>query len=58
LKSAFTELQKINQIQLSLDNGHGVSEYQTRIQGLINDFEKYGVSEIMLKLKPNLYNRY
>lgn len=44
LKSAFTELQKINQIQLSLDNGHGVNEYQLRIQSLINDFEKYGIS--------------
>lgn len=38
------QLSQIHEIQLSLDNGHGVNQYQTRIQGLINDFEKYGVS--------------
>ena len=36
-------IQQINKIQLSLDNGHGVSQYQNRIQGLINDFQKYGI---------------
>lgn len=35
---------KIDKIQLSLDNGHGVSQYQNRIQSLINDFQKYGVA--------------
>lgn len=27
-----------------MDNGHGVSEYQNRINGLISDFEKYGAA--------------
>ena len=35
---------KIDKIQLSLDNGHSVSQYQNRIQGLINDLQKYGVA--------------
>ena len=37
-------IQQVNKIQLSLDNGHGVSQYQNRIQSLINDFQKYGVA--------------
>lgn len=37
-------LEQVNKIQLSLDNGYGVSEYQNRIQSLINDFERYGVT--------------
>lgn len=35
---------QIHEIQFSLDNGHGVSEYQNRINGLISDFEKYGAT--------------
>ena len=35
---------RIDEIQLSMDNGHGASKYQNRIQSLINDFQKYGVS--------------
>lgn len=35
---------QIHEIQFSLDNGHGVSEYQNRINGLISDFEKYGAA--------------
>ena len=36
--------QNVNKIQLSYDNGHGDSEYRNRIQSLVNDFEKYGLS--------------
>lgn len=35
---------KSKEIQLSIDNGHGVSDYQNQINGLINDFQRYGVS--------------
>lgn len=35
---------QVNQIQLSMDNGHGASKYQNRIQSLINDFQKYGIA--------------
>lgn len=35
---------QLNKIQLSFDNGHGDSEYKNRIQSLVNDFEKYGLS--------------
>lgn len=35
---------QINKIQFSMDNGYGVSEYQNRIQNLINDFQRYGVA--------------
>lgn len=35
---------KSKEIQLSIDNGHGVSNYQNQIVGLINDFQRYGVS--------------
>lgn len=35
---------KSKDIQLSIDNGHGASEYQNRINGLISTFERYGVS--------------
>lgn len=38
------ESSKLDKIQFSIDNGHGVSEYQNRIKGLISDFEKYGVA--------------
>lgn len=31
-------------IQFSMDNGHGVSEYQNRINSLMNDFQRYGVA--------------
>ncbi len=37
-------MEKVNKIQLSYDNGHGDSKYRNRIQSLINDFEKYGLS--------------
>ncbi len=41
------EIQKIanqvNKIQLSMDNGHGASEYQNRINSIIASLEKYGV---------------
>lgn len=35
---------EVNKIQLSFDNGHGDSEYKNRIQSLVNDFERYGLS--------------
>ena len=35
---------KLKQVQFKMDNGHGVSDYQNRIKGLIQDFEKYGIS--------------
>lgn len=41
------EVQKIanqvNKIQLSMDNGHGASEYQNRINAITASLEKYGV---------------
>lgn len=41
------ELQKItnqvNKIQLSMDNGHGASEYQNRINAVTASLKKYGV---------------
>lgn len=36
--------EKVDKIQLSYDNGHGDSKYRNRIQSLVNDFEKYGLS--------------
>ncbi len=45
--------QRIKKIQLSLDNGHGASKYQNRIQGLINDFQKYGVTVEAAKTQTN-----
>lgn len=36
--------EKIQNIQSKLDNGYGVSQYQNQIDGLVNDFQKYGVS--------------
>lgn len=44
LKTEASQLEKIGNIQLSIDNGHGVSEYQNRINSLIANFEKYGVA--------------
>ena len=35
---------KVSKIKFSIDNGHGVSEYQNRIKKLINDFERYGIA--------------
>lgn len=35
---------RIDEIQLSMDNDHGASKYQNRIQSLINDFQKYGIA--------------
>lgn len=43
LKTAFTELAQTNKIQLSMDNGHGASEYQNRINSIIASLEKYGI---------------
>lgn len=34
---------KIHEIQLSIDNGHGASEYQNRINSITTSLEKYGV---------------
>lgn len=34
---------RIDEIQLSMDNGHGASEYQNRINAVIASLEKYGV---------------
>lgn len=34
---------QVNKIQLSMDNGHGASEYQNRINSIIASLEKYGV---------------
>lgn len=36
-------IQQVNKIQLSMDNGHGASEYQNRINSIIASLEKYGV---------------
>lgn len=35
---------KAENIKFQLDNGHGVSQYQNRIQSLVNDFERYGIA--------------
>ena len=42
-KQAESTAQKINKIQLSMDNGHGASEYQNRINSIIASLERYGV---------------
>lgn len=42
LKNEASTISQIHEIQLSMDNGHGASAYQNQIQGLINDFVKYG----------------
>lgn len=34
---------QVNKIQLSMDNGHGASEYQNRINAVTASLEKYGV---------------
>ena len=34
---------QVNKIQLSMDNGHGASEYQNRINTITASLEKYGV---------------
>lgn len=38
-----------NKINFSMDDGHGISDYQNRINELINDFERYGVAAIKAK---------
>lgn len=43
-KQAEIVANKVKNIRFSMDNGHGVSEYQNRINKLINDFERYGVA--------------
>lgn len=35
---------RVNDIKRSIDNGYGASAYQNQINGLINDFQKYGVT--------------
>lgn len=37
------QLSQVNKIQLSMDNGHGASEYQNRINAVTASLEKYGV---------------
>lgn len=44
LKNEASTLSHIHEIQLSMDNDHGASKYQNRIQSLINDFQKYGIA--------------
>ena len=44
LSSEAKQLSQIHEITLSMDNGHGASKYQNRIQSLINDFQKYGIA--------------
>ena len=39
-----TTQKKLDDAKFSLDNGHGVSAYQNRINALIADFERYGVA--------------
>lgn len=41
--NALKEKTKIDEIQLSMDNGHGASEYQNRINAVTTSLEKYGV---------------
>lgn len=42
-KELTSTAQRINKIQLSMDNGHGASEYQNRIDTVTASLEKYGV---------------
>lgn len=44
LKNTFAELSQTDKIQLSIDNGDGISKYQNKINSLINDFQKYNDS--------------
>ena len=37
------QLSQIHEIQLSMDNGYGASEYQNRINAVTSSLEKYGV---------------
>lgn len=41
--NALKEKTRIDEIQLSIDNGYGASEYQNRINSIIASLEKYGV---------------
>lgn len=41
--NALREKSKIDKIQLSMDNGHGASEYQNRINAVTASLDKYGV---------------
>lgn len=43
LKNEASTLSRIHEIQLSMDNGHGASEYQNRINTITASLEKYGV---------------
>ena len=42
-KKASTQT-KAGDVRFKMDNGHGVSDYQNRIKGLILEFERYGVA--------------
>ena len=42
-KQAEVASNKVKNIKFSMDNGHGVSEYQNRINKLIGDFERYEI---------------
>lgn len=43
LKNEASTLSRINKIQLSMDNGHGASEYQNRINAVTASLDKYEV---------------
>lgn len=43
LKSEASTLDRIREIQLSMDNGKGASEYQNRINAITVSLEKYGI---------------
>lgn len=43
LKSEASTLSRIHDIQISIDNGRGASEYQNRINSITTSLEKYGV---------------
>jgi len=43
LKTEASQIAQVNKIQLSMDNGHGASEYQNQINSIIASLERYGV---------------
>lgn len=43
VKAEAKQLSQVHEIQLSMDNGHGASEYQNRINAVTASLEKYGV---------------
>ena len=42
--NTYKEKAQLDNISLSIDNGYGISDYQNRIDNLINSFKKYGIS--------------